>query len=309
MDRGEYQRLSEAVSASLDLERGTAELPRLAYKSRTQFYRVFRALIEETPGEMRRRLLLERAAWRLSRSGDRITDIALDADYGSLEAFTRAFRKAFGISPSIFRRMGETYHYLPAPNPIHFGSPAAFSKGASSMDLFDLFAGHETWHTQQLLAAARGLTDEQLDRPLKNPIRVVPWDTPDQTLRQVLDRIVLTKEVWTAALTGGELPDIRPEATARQTPATMLERLERTDAEFQKVFRGVRDRGAWTDTFVDQYCEPPETFTFGGMFAHVITFNSYRRLIAMDALRKLGAKISGSGCPMDYERVLAEAPR
>jgi AraC-like DNA-binding protein/uncharacterized damage-inducible protein DinB len=308
VDSGEYQRLSEAVTASLDLEGGTAELPRLAYKSRTQFYRLFRALIAESPGEMRRRLLLERAAWRLSRTGDRITDIAFDADYGSLEAFTRAFRKAFGASPSIFRRMGETYHFLPAPNSIHFGAPAAFSKGAFSMDLFDLFAGNETWHTKQLLEAARGLNDEQLDMPLKNPVQVVPWDTPDQTLRQILDRIVLTKEIWTAAFTGGELPDMRPETTARQTPATMLARLEKTDAEFQKVLSNVRDRNAWTDTFVDKYCEPPETFTFGGMFAHVITFNSYRRLIAMDVLRRLGAKISGWGCPIDYERVLAEAP-
>jgi len=306
VDRGEYERLSQAVTASLDLEGGTAELPRLAYKSRTQFYRVFRALIDETPGEMRRRLLLERAAWRLSRTPDRITEIALDADYGSLEAFTRAFRKAFGVSPSIFLRMGETYFHLPAPNSIHFG---ASNKGASSMDLYDLFAGHETWHTKQLLEAARGLSDEQLDRPLKDPIHVVPWDTPDQTLRQILDRIVLTKEVWTAALTGGAMPDVRREATARQTPASMLERLEKTDAAFEKVFRSVRDRGAWTDTFVDKYCEPPETFTFGGMFAHVITFNSYRRLIALDALRGLGAKISGSGCPMDYERVLAEVSR
>ena len=309
VDSGEFKRLTEALTASLDMQGGTADLPRLAYKSRTQFYRVFRALIDETPGEMRRRLLLERAAWRLSRTGDRITAIAFDADYGSLEAFTRAFRKAFGVSPSIFRRMGETYHWLPASNSIHFGAPAESNEGAPSMDLFDLFAGHESWHTQQLLEAARGLNDEQLDRPLQNPVHVVPWDTPDQTLRQVLDRIVLTKEVWTAALTGSVMPDTRPEATGRQTPAAMMERLEKTDAEFQKVFSGVRDRNAWTDTFVDKYCEPPETFTFGGMFAHVITFNSYRRLIALDALRKFGAKISGSGCPMDYERAFVEATR
>lgn len=307
MDCGDARQLAQAVAASLDLEGGTRELPRLAYKSRTQFYRIFRALIEEAPGEMRRRLLLERAAWRLSRTTASITEIALDAGYGSLEAFTRAFRRAFGASPSIYRRMGETYHHLPAPNSIHFGAPVEISK-RGFMDLFDLFAGNETWHTQQLLEAARSLSDEQLDRPLKDPIKVVPWETPDQTLREILDRIVRTKEVWTAALTGGELPDISPAATASQTPQTMLERLQKTDTEFQKIFRGVRDRGTWTDTFVDKYCEPPETFTFGGMFAHVITFNSYRRLIAMDALRRLGAKIKGSGCPMDYERVLAEAP-
>jgi AraC-like DNA-binding protein len=308
VDCGDAKRLAQAVEASLDLENGTRALPQLAYKSRTQFYRIFRALIEETPGEMRRRLLLERAAWQLSRTTVSITEIALDADYGSLEAFTRAFRRAFGASPSIYRRMGETYYHLSAPNSIHFGAPVEISKGAF-MDLFDLFAGHETWHTQQLLEAARGLSDEQLDRPLKNPVKVVPWETPDQTLREILDRIVLTKEVWTAALSGGELPDISPAATLSQTPRSMLERLQKTDAEFQKIFRGVRDRGTWTDTFVDKYCEPPETFTFGGMFAHIITFNSYRRLVAMDALRRLGAEIKGSGCPMDYERVLAEAPR
>lgn len=306
MECGDAGRLAQAIAASLDLEDGTRELSRLAYKSRTQFYRMFGALIEETPGEMRRRLLLERAAWRLSRTTVSITEIAMDADYGSLEAFTRAFRRAFGVSPSIYRRMGETYHHLPAPNSFHFGAPVEISRGAL-MDLFDLFAGHDTWHTQQLIEAARALTAEQLDRPLKNPVKVVPWDTPDQTLREILDRIVRTKEVWTAALTGGDLPDISPAATASQTPATMLERLEKTDTEFQRIFRGVRDRGKWTDTFVDNYCEPPEAFTFGGMFAHVITFNSYRRLLAMDALRRLGAETKGSGCPMDYERMLAEA--
>ena len=307
MDCGEAERLSQAVAASLDLDHGTRELPRLAFKSRTQFYRIFRAVIEETPGEMRRRLLLERAAWLLSRTAASITEIAFDADYGSLEAFTRAFRKAFGASPSIYRRMGETYYHLPAPNSIHFGAPLEISKGAF-MDLFDIFAGHDTWHTEQLLEAAHGLSDEQLDRPLKNPVSVVPWDTTDQTLREILDRIVLTKEVWTTALTGGEMPDLSPAATARQTPGTMLKRLQKTDAEFQRIFRGVRDRGTWAGTFVDKYCEPPETFTFGGMFAHVVTFNSYRRLIALDALRRLGADIKGSGCPMDYERVLAETP-
>ena len=306
MDSADATRLAQAVAASLDLEGGTRELPRLAYKSRTQFYRTFRALIEETPGEMRRRLLLERAGWRLSRTAASITEIALDADYGSLEAFTRAFRRAFGASPSIYRRMGEPYYHLPAPNSIHFGAAVESTKGAT-MDLYDLLAGHDTWHTEQLLQAASSLSNEQLDSPLKNPVKVVPWDTPDQTLREILDRIVRTKEVWTAALTGGALPDITPAATAGQAPEILLERLQKTDTEFQKILRGIRDRGTWTDTFVDKYCEPPETFTFGGMFAHVITFNSYRRLLALDALRSLGAQITGSGCPMDYERVFAEA--
>jgi AraC family transcriptional regulator len=51
---------------------------------------------------------------------------------------------------------------------------------------------------------------------------------------------------------------------------------------------------------VDALCEPAETFTFGGMFAHVITFNTYRRLAALEAFQKLGVSMQGSGCPSEY---------
>jgi AraC family transcriptional regulator len=37
------------------------------------------------------------------------------------------------------------------------------------------------------------------------------------------------------------------------------------------------------------------------MFAHVMTFNAYRRLNALDALRRLGVDVEGFGCPMEYE--------
>ena len=77
------------------------------------------------------------------------------------------------------------------------------------------------------------------------------------------------------------------------------------DADFNRILRDVRNRNAWGDTFVDALCEPPETFTFGGMFAHVITFNTYQRLLALDALRRMGVKVEGFGCPSEYEASLA----
>src|ERR1700752_802847 len=94
-------RLSAIVTNSLDTQAKTHDLARQAYQSRTQFHRLFRAVVEETPAAMRRRLLLERAAYQLGHSGMSVTEVALDANYGSLEAFTRAFRKAFRTSPSI----------------------------------------------------------------------------------------------------------------------------------------------------------------------------------------------------------------
>ena len=264
--------------------------------------------MEETPVAMRRRLLLERAAWQLSRTQLPVTDISLDANYGSLEAFTRAFRKAFGISPSLYRRMGATHTRLHATNGIHHCSGKNDTKGAGRfMDLFDIFSGQESWHTRRLLDLAKPLTDEQLDRPLNNRIHVFPWDGPDQSLRQLLDRMVQTKEAWAAAMTGGSAPLFDNAPPEDRTPAAMLARLENADSAFHSVLSDVRNRSAWEDTFVDALCEPPETFTFGGMFAHVITFNAYRRMVAIEVLRGLGVNVDGAGCLMEYLESVASA--
>ena len=168
------------------------------------------------------------------------------------------------------------------------------------MDLFDIFSGQESWHTRRLLDLAKALNDEQLDGPLKNQVKIFPWDGPDQNLRQILDRMVQTKEVWAAAISGGAMPLMENAPQADRAPSGMLARLEKADVKFQGVLADVHKRSAWEDTFVDALCEPPETFSFGGMFAHVITFNAYRRMLAIDALRILGVKVEGVGCPMEY---------
>ena len=303
----EAQRLREVVLESLDQEQDAGDLARHAYRSRTQFYRVFRAMVDESPVAMRRRLLLERAAWQLSRTQLSVTEIGLNANYGSLEAFTRAFRKAFRISPSLYRRIGAAYTHLYAAGGIHHHS-GNDSKGPDKfMDLFDIFSGQESWHTRRLLELAKTLNDEQLDRPLQSQLRIFPWDSPDQSLRQMLDRLVQNKEVWAAALTDGTMPGMDDSPLEMRTPAAMLARLNAADAGFHRVLTEVRQRNAWDDTFVDALCEPPETFTFGGMFAHVMTFNAHRRMLAMDAMRSLGANVEGFGCPSEYLASLVSA--
>src|SRR6185312_5574661 len=124
--------LSAIVANSLDAPAKTQDLARQAFQSRTQFHRLFRAMVEETPAAMRRRLLLERAAYQLGHTGMSVTDVALDANYGSLEAFTRAFRKAFRTSPSIYRRMRDPHFHLPASNEIHFFAPGSSTAGSST---------------------------------------------------------------------------------------------------------------------------------------------------------------------------------
>jgi AraC family transcriptional regulator len=297
-------RLSAIVANSLDTPAKTQDLARQAYQSRTQFHRLFRTVVEETPAAMRRRLLLERAAYQLVHTVTSVTDVALDANYSSLEAFTRAFRKAFRISPSLYRRMRDPHFHLPALNKIHFFAPGSSTKGEMDMDLFDRFAGNDSWHTRRLLEYAGTLTEEQLDRPLPSVIEMLPWRESNKTLRQLLENIIFTKEVWTAALSGGEM-DMNGPPESQRSPKAMLHRLDKADAELQRIFSGIRNRSAWDDTFVDALCEPAETFTFGGVFAHIMTFNAHRRLMALDALRNLGVQTEGFGDPMEYEESVA----
>ncbi|HLJ88989.1 MAG TPA: DinB family protein [Candidatus Angelobacter sp.] len=303
-DRDERERLSTIVANSLDAQATTQDLARQAYQSRTQFHRLFRTMVEETPGAMRRRLLLERAAYQLGHTGTSVTEIALDANYGSLEAFTRAFRKAFRTSPSVYRRVRDAHYHLPAPNRIHFLALGSSTKGGSDMDLFDRFAGNDSWHTRHLLQYAATLTEEQLDRPLPTVVEMLPWRESNKTLRQLLENIVYTKEVWAAALSGTDL-EKNDSAQSNRTPQAMLQRLEKADAELHRIFSDVRSRSAWDDTFVDALCEPAETFTFGGVFAHIMTYNAHRRLMALDALRQLGVQTEGFGDPMEYEERVA----
>jgi len=312
MDQADGQdtanRLAAIVGNSLDAPARTQDLARQAHRSRTQFHRLFRAAVEETPAAMRRRLLLERAAYQLGRTGSSVTEIALDASYGSLEAFTRAFRRAFRSSPSLYRRMRDPHFHLPAASGIHFLAPGSAidstTRGGKDMDLFDRFAGNDSWHTRRLLEYAATLTDDQLDRPLATVVELLPWRESNKTLRQLLENIVFTKEVWTAALSGTDM-DMNGSPPSRRTPRAMLERLEATDAALHRILCEVRNRAGWDDVFVDALCEPAETFTYGGVFAHIMTFNAHRRLMALEALRQLGVQTEGFGDPMEYEESVA----
>jgi uncharacterized damage-inducible protein DinB len=169
------------------------------------------------------------------------------------------------------------------------------------MDLYEFFSGTDAWYTRRLLEQAATLADEQLDRPIDITFKCFPWDKPDRNLREILERIVQTKEVWTAALTGGVMPNLDSPPQEDRTPQALLARFEKAEAEFHPALYDIRRRGDWDYCFVDALCEPPETFTYGGMFTHVITFNIYRRMAALDAFHRLGVPAPGSGCPSEFE--------
>lgn len=302
-------RVEEAIAPIRSGEDASSveELADKAAFSRFHFQRLFKSVMGETPGELRRRLLLERAAWRLRAGDGSVTEIAFDAEFKSLEGFIRAFGKAFGLSPSRYRRFRPAEFRLAAENGVHY-SPTTGAlpmspvpKGEKAMDLVDRLLDHDLWLVRQMLEKCKSLTNEQLDASLLVPSNAITWEKEQNSLRDLLDRIVFAKEVWVAAMEKQEFPS----AERARTVDGLIARLEIAYPTFIGLAKRVRDQGKWDETFVDALCEPPETFTFGGMFAHVATFGIFRRQLALEEMRKMGVTDLGYGDPIEWERGLA----
>ena len=69
----------------------------------------------------------------------------------------------------------------------------------------------------------------------------------------------------------------------------------------------MRDRGAWDDAFVDALCEPPQSFTYGGVVAHVLTFGAIRREHLAGVLAELGAAVPDTADPILWEQLRRSA--
>lgn len=87
-------------NVSLDVLAGQADL------SKFHLHRLFLAAAGETPKQFTLRLRLARAAAMLLATRDSVLDVALACGFQSHEAFSRAFRRAFGTLPSAYRARG-----------------------------------------------------------------------------------------------------------------------------------------------------------------------------------------------------------
>lgn len=282
--RDTFAAFLEQVSSALAAGRSsTSELAARMGLSRSHVSRLVSAAAGEAPAALSRRLLLERAAYRLVTSDLSVLDVAVESGYSSHEAFTRAFSRAYGATPAQWRR-APTSLQIETPNRVHFHPPDSLrlpaQRKVSSMDILIRMLEHNVWLTDEMLRRAEQLPEEVLDRPIELSVEGIDHEP---TLRSLLARQVGQMEMWSAAIAGREYagPDGRPSVME------LRRRLSAIGPEFIGQVRDLCDGGRLDEAVV---CpgEEIEVYTYGGVLAHVLSYAAHRRTLAAGALYDAG---------------------
>ena len=97
------QKMQDYILAHLSEEITLADLSRAACFSPWYAHRLFRERTGVSPAEYIRKLRLSEAAKRLKSEKCLITELAMGLGFESIDGFTRAFTREFGMTPSEYR--------------------------------------------------------------------------------------------------------------------------------------------------------------------------------------------------------------
>jgi len=88
------------------------EIAASSHYSTYHYSRVFKALVGDTPKEYLRKRRMTLAAKRLLTEDVGILELALECQFDSQEAFTRAFKALFNMTPAQYRKINEPFRLL-----------------------------------------------------------------------------------------------------------------------------------------------------------------------------------------------------
>ena len=108
------QRMQDYIAKNQTREISLSDLARVSLFSPWYSYRLFRECLGLTPAEYIRKYRLTQAAKQLQAGDARVIDAAFDAGFSSVDTFTRAFYREFGLNPS---------DYMKHPVPVTFFIP------------------------------------------------------------------------------------------------------------------------------------------------------------------------------------------
>ncbi|MDN5726706.1 MAG: helix-turn-helix domain-containing protein [Propionibacteriales bacterium] len=300
-------RLRELLDAVLDEQHGSlSDMAEGAHASRFHFSRLLGHSTGESPAALRRRVMLERAAWQIA-SGTSVTEAAFAAGYESVEGFSRAYARAYGHPPSSTPALPNPAstrpptHWLPAPNGVHFHPPVNLWIGdghrqPSTPQIAAHLIHHDVDDTEMLIKVAGALPDEEFERVRMPGHRVLEWEGPEESIAAMLNALVRSKEVWLAAVSGDEFPTV-----IDRSRSALAERAAVVHPPWLALLADVERRDAWHDRIVDALCDPPESFALGHIVAHVITYAAHRRQLVRHLLRTAGVEVD-DGDPIMWLR-------
>lgn len=276
--------LHSVVVRSLGQTPSGAEMADAAFLSRFHFHRTFRQSLGETPVKLIRRLNLEKAAFSLRATDKDVLRIALESGYRSHEGFTRAFRRAFHLSPRAYRHAARRIRELPGASGLHVdtrGHTAITTKGKRKMDLIDRMLTSDFTAKRRLLECGQLLTDRQLDAPLAFRHTLMPFVEPARTLRESLARIVESHWVDGMFQALGYSPvDAAYRTLSGDSPQQFLARLTSFHTSFRAFVEYVRQENLWDTEWVDEDCDQPETFAVGAVLEATLTWDiAYRTML------------------------------
>ncbi len=110
------------IQQHLDRPLELSELAGVANFSVYHFHRMFTGMMGESVQAHVRRLRLERAAARLRGTDASVIQIALEAGFESHAAFSRAFKKQTGSSPTEWRKSTRRCDLGPSPTGVRYGA-------------------------------------------------------------------------------------------------------------------------------------------------------------------------------------------
>ncbi|MFD2166094.1 GyrI-like domain-containing protein [Thalassotalea euphylliae] len=102
----------EYIEAHLHDKISVHEIAAASHYSTYHYSRIFKALVGDTPKEYLRKRRLTLAAKRLLTEDVGILTLALDCQFDSQEAFTRAFKALFNMTPAQYRKINEPFRLL-----------------------------------------------------------------------------------------------------------------------------------------------------------------------------------------------------
>lgn len=291
-------RLRELLDAVVDADNtDVADMARSSFASEFHFSRQVSKLTGEPPAALRRRVMLERAAWRLQR-GEGVAAVAADEGWSSPEVFSRAFRRSYGVPPS---QAADVDFWLTAPNGLHFHPPESLwlqSTGDEKPpEIAQLMVAHDVADTEYLIGRAAELTEVQWREEVSPGQVILDWDGEEPSVAAVLGAIVWTKRVWLASIVGAD----QPERTAVGTAAELADEHRVVAAQWTTMIADSTARGRLGDTVIDALCDPPESFQLYGIVAHVLTYAALRRGLAREMFTRHGLLV-GRGDPLDWMR-------